>query len=521
MAALRVCVWRSTGRALLHSKPPVQFSRANLSFASLSKGRKAAISTLGVLTAGGAGLALILHQSVKASDLELHPPSYPWSHGGMLSALDHASIRRGYQVYKQVCAACHSMEYLAFRNLVGVSHTEEEVKVLAEEIEVVDGPDESGEMFTRPGKLSDYFPKPYSNPEAARAANNGALPPDLSYIVNARHGGEDYVFSLLTGYCDPPAGVTMREGLYYNPYFPGQAIAMAPPIYNEVLEYDDGTPATMSQVAKDVCTFLRWAAEPEHDQRKKMGLKLLMGSAILLPLVYYLKRHRCLTMDKSDLVQKAKLAEQAERYDDMASAMKAVTEGGVELSNEERNLLSVAYKNVVGARRSSWRVISSIEQKTESNEKKQQMSREYRDKIETELQEICNDVLGLLEKFLIPNASQPESKVFYLKMKGDYYRYLSEVASGESKTATVESSQQAYQDAFEISKKDMQPTHPIRLGLALNFSVFYYEILNSPDKACNLAKTAFDEAIAELDTLNEDSYKDSTLIMQLLRDNLT
>uniref|UniRef100_A0AAX7UVY0 14-3-3 domain-containing protein n=1 Tax=Astatotilapia calliptera TaxID=8154 RepID=A0AAX7UVY0_ASTCA len=225
-------------------------------------------------------------------------------------------------------------------------------------------------------------------------------------------------------------------------------------------------------------------------------------------------------MDKSDLVQKAKLAEQAERYDDMAAAMKAVTEQGAELSNEERNLLSVAYKNV-GARRSSWRVISSIEQKTEGNEKKQQMARDYRVKIEGELQEICNDVLSLLDKFLIPNASQAESKVFYLKMKGDYFRYLSEVASGDSKKNTVENSQMAYQDAFDISKKEMQPTHPIRLGLALNFSVFYYEILNSPEQACSLAKQAFDEAIAELDTLNEDSYKDSTLIMQLLRDNLT
>uniref|UniRef100_A0A3Q3CWE5 Cytochrome c1, heme protein, mitochondrial n=2 Tax=Haplochromis burtoni TaxID=8153 RepID=A0A3Q3CWE5_HAPBU len=265
---------------------------ASMSFASLPRGKKVALTTLGVVTAGGAGLALILHQSVKASELELHPPQYPWSHAGPLSSLDHASIRRGYQVYKQVCSACHSMEYLAFRNLVGVSHTEDEVKTIAEEVEVVDGPDESGEMFTRPGKLSDYFPKPYPNPEAARAANNGALPPDLSYIVNARHGGEDYVFSLLTGYCDPPAGVIVREGLYYNPYFPGQAIGMAPPIYNEILEYDDGTPATMSQVAKDVCTFLRWAAEPEHDQRKRMGLKLLMGSAIIVPLLYYMKRHR-------------------------------------------------------------------------------------------------------------------------------------------------------------------------------------------------------------------------------------
>lgn len=184
------------------------------------------------------------------------------------------------------------MEYLAFRNLVGVSHTEQEVSAIAEEIEVVDGPDDNGEMYTRPGKLSDYFPKPYPNPEAARVANNGALPPDLSYIVNARHGGEDYVFSLLTGYCEPPAGVTLRDGLYYNPYFPGQAIGMAPPIYNEVLEYEDGTPATMSQVAKDVCTFLRWAAEPEHDQRKRMGLKMLMGAGILIPLLYYMKRHR-------------------------------------------------------------------------------------------------------------------------------------------------------------------------------------------------------------------------------------
>eukprot|EP00096_Caligus_rogercresseyi_P002127 TRINITY_DN13_c1_g1_i1.p1 TRINITY_DN13_c1_g1~~TRINITY_DN13_c1_g1_i1.p1 ORF type:complete len:253 (-),score=66.13 TRINITY_DN13_c1_g1_i1:981-1739(-) len=225
--------------------------------------------------------------------------------------------------------------------------------------------------------------------------------------------------------------------------------------------------------------------------------------------------------DKDEIVQRAKLAEQAERYDDMAASMKSVTETGFELTNEERNLLSVAYKNVVGARRSSWRVISSIETKTESSERKQQMAKEYREKVESELREICHDVLNLLDVYLIPKASNAESKVFYLKMKGDYYRYLAEVAVGEQKNAVVEDSQKAYQDAYDISKSQMQPTHPIRLGLALNFSVFYYEILNSPDKACMLAKTAFDDAIAELDTLNEDSYKDSTLIMQLLRDNLT
>ncbi|XP_068989535.1 14-3-3 protein zeta isoform X4 [Neodiprion pinetum] len=229
-----------------------------------------------------------------------------------------------------------------------------------------------------------------------------------------------------------------------------------------------------------------------------------------------------MSVDKEELVQRAKLAEQAERYDDMAAAMKAVTETGVELSNEERNLLSVAYKNVVGARRSSWRVISSIEQKTEGSERKQQMAKEYREKVEKELREICYDVLqGLLDKYLIPKASNPESKVFYLKMKGDYYRYLAEVATGDTRNTVVEDSQKAYQEAFDIAKAKMQPTHPIRLGLALNFSVFYYEIINSPARACHLAKQAFDDAIAELDTLNEDSYKDSTLIMQLLRDNLT
>uniref|UniRef100_UPI00358EF9F2 14-3-3 protein beta/alpha-1-like n=1 Tax=Myxine glutinosa TaxID=7769 RepID=UPI00358EF9F2 len=226
-------------------------------------------------------------------------------------------------------------------------------------------------------------------------------------------------------------------------------------------------------------------------------------------------------MPRGDLVQKAKLAEQSERYDDMAKAMKAVTEQGANLSNEERNLLSVAYKNVVGARRSAWRVISSIEQKSESSELRLSMTQKYRERVEEELKTICWDVLTLLEDHLILHAKQPESQVFYLKMKGDYYRYLAEVAQGEEKNKIVTSSQGSYQEALDISKLNMSPTHPIRLGLALNFSVFFYEILNSPDEACKLAKVAFDDAIAELDTLNEDSYKDSTLIMQLLRDNLT
>lgn len=170
--------------------------------------------------------------------------------------------------------------------------------------------------------------------------------------------------------------------------------------------------------------------------------------------------------EKEELVQRAKLAEQAERYDDMAASMKSVTETGIELSNEERNLLSVAYKNVVGARRSSWRVISSIEQKTEGSERKQQMAKEYREKVETELRDICQDVLGLLDQYLIAKASNAESNVFYLKMKGDYFRYLSEVATGDTRTAVVDDSQKAYQDAYDISKQKnaAHPPHPVGIG---------------------------------------------------------
>ncbi|KAM9340335.1 14-3-3 protein zeta/delta-like [Symphorus nematophorus] len=223
--------------------------------------------------------------------------------------------------------------------------------------------------------------------------------------------------------------------------------------------------------------------------------------------------------DHDEEVQKAKLAEQAERYDDMAASMKIVTEKKEELTNEERNLLSVAYKNVVGARRSSWRVVSSMEQK--SDEQNKTLAKNYRETIEKELNDICKEVLQLLDEHLIPKASPADSKVFYLKMKGDYYRYLAEVATEANKEEIIKQSKEAYQAAFDISKEQMQPTHPIRLGLALNFSVFFYEIVNSPEEACKLAKKAFDDAIAELDSLSSDSYKDSTLIMQLLRDNLT
>ncbi|AWU78336.1 protein BMH1 [Pichia kudriavzevii] len=230
-----------------------------------------------------------------------------------------------------------------------------------------------------------------------------------------------------------------------------------------------------------------------------------------------------MSTSREDSVYLAKLAEQAERYEEMVENMKAVSSSGQELSIEERNLLSVAYKNVIGARRASWRIVSSIEQKEEQkgNEAQVKLIRDYRGKIELELTNICDDILNVLNEHLIPTAQSGESKVFYYKMKGDYHRYLAEFAVADKRQAAADASLEAYKAASEVAVTELPPTHPIRLGLALNFSVFYYEILNSPDKACHLAKQAFDDAIAELDTLSEESYKDSTLIMQLLRDNLT
>ncbi|KAJ4782027.1 hypothetical protein LUZ62_021020 [Rhynchospora pubera] len=226
---------------------------------------------------------------------------------------------------------------------------------------------------------------------------------------------------------------------------------------------------------------------------------------------------------RENFVYVAKLAEQAERYDEMVEAMKNVAKLDVELTVEERNLLSVGYKNVIGSRRASWRILSSIEQKEEAkgNEAHVKRINEYRNKVETELTGICNDIMAVLDGHLIPSATAGESSVFYYKMKGDYYRYLAEFKSGNEKKEAADQSLKAYEAATTTAESELSPTHPIRLGLALNFSVFYYEIMNSPERACHLAKQAFDEAISELDSLSEESYKDSTLIMQLLRDNLT
>ncbi|KAL5753354.1 hypothetical protein ACOSP7_023531 [Xanthoceras sorbifolium] len=232
------------------------------------------------------------------------------------------------------------------------------------------------------------------------------------------------------------------------------------------------------------------------------------------------------TLTREQFVYMAKLAEQAERYEEMVSFMESLVTSSTpatELTVEERNLLSVAYKNVIGSLRAAWRIVSSIEQKEEGrkNEEHVALVKEYRSKVETELTGVCGGILKLLDSHLVPSAVANESKVFYLKMKGDYHRYLAEFKAGDERKAAAEETMLAYKAAQDIAQSDLAPTHPIRLGLALNFSVFYYEILNSSEKACSMAKQAFEEAIAELDTLGEESYKDSTLIMQLLRDNLT
>jgi 14-3-3 protein epsilon len=207
----------------------------------------------------------------------------------------------------------------------------------------------------------------------------------------------------------------------------------------------------------------------------------------------------------------------------MMEYMKQVAIQSGELTVDERNMFSVAYKNVIGARRASWRIISSLEQKEESKGNVAHLNciKEYHSKIEKELEEICNDVLNILTDNLLPKATTGESKVFYYKMRGDYYRYLAEFMINERRKEVAEKSLESYQAATEIAASELPTTHPLRLGLALNFSVFYFEIMGVPEKACQLAKQAFDDAIAQLDSLSEESYKDSTLIMQLLRDNLT
>lgn len=234
-------------------------------------------------------LVILAVSKIIAEDAPV-PPQQKWSFNAPNGTFDRASLQRGFQVYKQVCAACHSIKYVSFRHLKALGLTAAEIKVLAAEYQIKDGPNDEGEMFERPGRPSDYFPKPYTNEKQARAANNGAYPVDLSLITKARKHEADYVFALLTGFKTAPVNFKVGENQFYNEYFPGHAISMRPPLMEGIVTYNDGTKASVEQMAHDVTTFLAWASEPEMEQRKQLGFKTLMYLAVMTVLFYLTMR---------------------------------------------------------------------------------------------------------------------------------------------------------------------------------------------------------------------------------------
>lgn len=218
------------------------------------------------------------------------PPNAGFGFSGLFGTFDRGGLQRGFQVYQEVCAACHGMRLLSYRNLLNIGLSDEQVRAIAANVTVIDGPNDDGEMFERPGRLADRFRSPFPNEQAARAANNGAYPPDLSVITKARADGANYLHALLTGYVDPPAGVEVMAGMSYNAWFSGNQIAMPNVLNDDQLEFADGTRATAEQMSRDVTTFLAWAAEPETETRRRMGVKVLVFLAILGGLVYATKR---------------------------------------------------------------------------------------------------------------------------------------------------------------------------------------------------------------------------------------
>ncbi|MEQ8665700.1 MAG: cytochrome c1 [Rhodospirillales bacterium] len=248
------------------------------------------VSSLVLLAAVALGGVVITGSDSHAAGPAIDIPDRQWSWEGPFGTFERPALRRGLQVYAEVCSACHSLELVAYRNLGSIGFSEAEIKTFAAQFEVTDGPDEEGDMYTRPARPSDHFASPFANDNAARAANAGALPPDLSLMTKARAGGADYLHALLTGYEEPPAGFDLLEGMSYNAYFPGHQIAMAAPIYEDGVEYADGTPATVEQIASDVTTFLAWAAEPELEERKRLGIKVIIFLIVFTGFAYALKR---------------------------------------------------------------------------------------------------------------------------------------------------------------------------------------------------------------------------------------
>ena len=247
------------------------------------------------LTPLSAGLALAAGVALTSPSVQAAEgaaiPSYDWSFEGVFGHYDRSALQRGFQVYREVCAGCHSLDLIRFRNLSALGYSEAEIDAFASEATVVDGPDDEGEMFERAGLAKDPLPAPFANDKAAAAANGGAVPPDLSLVAKSRIGGPNYLLALLTGYSEePPEGVEVLEGLSYNPYFPGGQIAMAPPLFEEAVEYADGTPATVDQMAADVTHFLMWAAEPKMELRKSLGIKTVLFLLLLTGLFYAVKK---------------------------------------------------------------------------------------------------------------------------------------------------------------------------------------------------------------------------------------
>lgn len=219
------------------------------------------------------------------------PKKIAWPFNGPFGMVDRAAAQRGFQVYKEVCSACHGLKHLYYRNLKDIGFSEAEIKEIAKQYTVTDGPNDEGDMFERPAIPSDHFVGPFKNDQAARAANNNALPVDLSLVVKARHDGPNYIYSLITGYRDAPESFKLTSGLYYNPYFPGSQIAMAPPLSDGQVTYEDGTVASVDQMAHDVVVFLQWAAEPEMEHRKSLGLKVMMF-LVFFTIFFYIAKKR-------------------------------------------------------------------------------------------------------------------------------------------------------------------------------------------------------------------------------------
>lgn len=234
---------------------------------------------------------LLVAQPVFASANKEEPKQMDWAFDGVFGKFDKPSIQRGFQVYKEVCSACHSLKRVSFRQLQGIGFSEAEVKSLAATYTIHDGPNDLGEMYDRPGRPSDYVPGPYMNENAARAANNGALPPDMSLLVKARLDGANYIYSLITGYDqEKPADMVLADGTHYNPFIDGHVIKMTAPLHEEGVTYQDGTPATIEQQAHDIVNFLQWASEPEMEERKSMGIHVMLFLGIMTIFFYLVKK---------------------------------------------------------------------------------------------------------------------------------------------------------------------------------------------------------------------------------------